>query len=99
MRSCASFRYFGSISLAIEFRPEAYAANVVEQVPAKGSSTMSPANENIRINRSASSFGNGAGWPARVDDPLISVQNDWNHDCISSFVNIDNAFCTGDGER
>src|SRR5437667_451039 len=40
----------------------------------KGSSTVSPANENIWIKRSASSTGNGAGCPERVDAPLISVQ-------------------------
>ena len=33
----------------------------VEQLPANGSSTVSPANENIRIRRSASSGGYGAG--------------------------------------
>src|SRR5260370_342505 len=59
--------YGGSTSFAIEFRPAAPAASVVEPVPAKGSRTVSPAKENIRMSRSASSRGYWAGGPGRVE--------------------------------
>src|SRR6266487_1059746 len=50
-------RYAGSISLPIEFRPARRAASDVEPIPRKGSSTVSPAKENIRISLSANSSG------------------------------------------
>ena len=46
----------------MEFRYIFIAAWMVLPVPAKGSSTVSPTNENIPISRRAISAGKGAGW-------------------------------------
>ena len=50
------------------FLPHLLAAMFVVPVPMKGSSTVSPTKLNMRISRSASSAGNGAGW-CFVDAP------------------------------
>src|SRR5215813_13775389 len=94
IRDFASFRYFGSMSQPMELRPALIAAIVVDPVPKNGSKTVSPANENIRINRSANSAGYGAGWPPRVEAPLISLQTDENQARISVLVSIESAFWT-----
>ena len=54
------------------------AAKVVVPVPRNGSSTVSPTKLNMRIRRSASSSGYGAGW-FRVEAPVNPVQIYWNH--------------------
>src|ERR1035438_5020775 len=99
MRSFARATYLGSSSFAMLFLPEFMAAMLVVPVPANGSRTVSPTNENRRINRSASSAGYGAGWPLRVDSPLISVHEVFSHCCISRLVRTERALCIGDGER
>ena len=71
------FAYSRSISTPMLLRPARMAASMVVPVPAKGSSTVSPQNENIFTHRSASSSGNGAGC-SRVDAPGM-VQNCRNH--------------------
>jgi len=43
-------------------RPVIFAATQVEPEPLKGSSTTSPVNEYISMQRLGSSTGNGAGW-------------------------------------
>ena len=75
-RAIAGSIYDGSTSTPMELRPVCMAAMSVEQLPANGSTTVSPANENIRINRAATATGYGAGWLPRVDAPPISVQID-----------------------
>src|ERR1017187_9981122 len=99
MRSLASARYFGSTSFAMLFLPAFMAAMLVAAVLAKGSSTVSPTKEKRRINRSASSVGYGAGWPLRVDSPLISDHSVLSHCCISGLVRTESARCIGDGDR
>ncbi len=61
-------------------------------VPRKGSRTVSPANENSLISRSARAWGKGAGCPRSLDSPLMSVQADRSHVRISSFVSMERAF-------
>ena len=57
----------------------------VVPVPANGFKTVSPADENILIKRSASTIGKGAGCPFPVDSPLMSVQDERIELSISSF--------------
>src|SRR5436190_21397285 len=80
-------------------RPDAADATAVEPVPANGSRTVSPANENILIRRSARAVGYGAGCPFLVDSPLISTQEERVQLCISSRVSIESARWTVAGER
>src|SRR5436190_3428695 len=98
-RCSAIFRYAASISLPMLFLPVAIAARFVVPVPTNGSRTVSPANENSLIKRSAKICGYGAGWPRRVDSPLMSTQAERSHDLISFLVNIESAFWIDKGER
>src|SRR6267154_522289 len=74
--SRAMATYLGSISTLMLLRPVFNAAIAVVPVPANGSRIVSPAKENILIKRSANAVGYGAGWPLRVDSPLMSVQDE-----------------------
>ncbi len=66
------------------FRPQRLAAMFVDAVPMNGSSTVSPTKLNMRINRSASSIGYGAGW-SLVEAPVKPCQICWNQArCCSS---------------
>ena len=76
------------------FRPQRLAAMLVDAVPMNGSSTVSPTKLNIRMSRSASSMGNGAGW-FLVDAPVKPCQICWNHSrCFSSEITLSTRVAT-----
>ncbi len=77
-RRSARSTYAGSTSTETEFRPVSIAARAVVPVPAKGSSTVSPAKLNIRMRRRGTSAGYGAGW-SRLTCPGTPVQIGANH--------------------
>src|ERR1035438_1295699 len=66
---------------------------------ANGSRTMSPANENSFMSRSANATGKGAGCPFLVDSPLMSAHDERSQLCISSLLSIESALWTVEGER
>ena len=98
-RCRAVSRYVLSTSIPMLFLPVAAAAMVVLPVPRKGSRTVSPAKEKSLISRSARAVGKGDGWPRSLDSPLMSVQAERSHACISFFVSIERVFCRTVGER
>jgi hypothetical protein len=84
------------MSTPMALRPQRAEASRVVPVPMKGSSTVSPANENIRTSRYASSSGNGAGWRL-VDSPLGPFHTWRNHVWCTSFVSLDASRCQSVG--